>query len=46
MEFLAQARRKQPRGVMADLILHNLRDVNEKNGIVFGDMILESVGGM
>ncbi len=46
MEFLAQARRSQPRGVMADLILHNLRDVNEKNGIVFGDMILESIGGM
>ncbi len=46
MELLSQARRKQPRGVMADLILHNLRYVNEKNGIVFGDMILENVGGM
>ncbi len=46
MELLSQARRKQPQGVMVSLILSNLREVNEKNGIVFGDMILETVGGM
>lgn len=46
MELLSQARRKQPRGVMAHLFLANLRDVSEKNGVVFGDMILETVGQM
>ena len=46
MEFLSQARRKQPEGVMANLFLHNLKDMNEKNGVVFGDMILETIGGM
>ncbi|MCI8895335.1 MAG: response regulator [Lachnospiraceae bacterium] len=46
MELLAQARRKRPQGVMVDLLLHNLQETNEKNGIVFGDMILENIGGM
>ncbi len=46
MEFLSQARRKKPQGVMVHLRLHNLKDINEKNGIVFGDMILETIGGM
>ena len=31
---------------MANLFLHNLKDMNEKNGVVFGDMILETIGGM
>lgn len=44
MELLSQARRKQPQGLMANLFLCNLKEINEKNGIVFGDMILESIG--
>lgn len=46
MEFLSQARRKQPEGIMVNLFLCNLKALNEKNGIVFGDMILETVGGI
>ena len=45
MELLSQARRRKPGGVMVDLFLHDLKEINEKNGIVFGDMILETVGG-
>lgn len=46
MELLIQARRKQPQGVMVNLFLQNLQEMNEKNGIVFGNMILESMGDM
>ena len=46
MELLSQARRKQPEGAMVNLFLCNLKELNEKNGIVFGDMILETVGGI
>ena len=31
-------------GVMANLFLNRLKESNEKNGIVFGDMILEEIG--
>lgn len=31
-------------GVMIDLALERLKEINEKNGIVFGDMILEEIG--
>lgn len=42
-----EARRKeQPEGVMAVLRLDRLKEANEKNGIVFGDMILEELGGL
>ncbi len=34
----------QNTGVMIDLYLEGLKDINEKNGIVFGDMILEELG--
>ena len=34
----------QSTGVMIDLYLEGLKEVNEKNGIVFGDMILEELG--
>ena len=44
MKLLSQARRKQPQGVMINLFLYNLKEINEKNGIVFGDMILENIG--
>lgn len=46
MEALAACRRERPEGVMADLYLDRLNQTNEKNGIVFGDMILEELGGL
>ena len=45
MELLAQSRRKRPDGVMLNLRLCNLKSLCEKNGIVFGDLILEAMGG-
>ena len=44
MELLSKARRKQPQGVMVNLFLQDLKNINEKNGIVFGDLILENIG--
>lgn len=44
-ERLEQCRKEQPQGVMAYLRLEKLQEMNETNGIVFGDMILEEVGG-
>ncbi len=37
-------RKIRPDGVMVDLFLDQLKQINEKNGIVFGDMILEELG--
>ncbi len=36
----------RPDGVMVCLFLSRLKEVNEKNGVVFGDMILEELGGL
>ena len=33
-------------GVMADLLVGRLKEANEKNGIVFGDMVLEGLGDL
>ena len=44
MERLRERRSARPEGVMAVLRLEGLRQVNEKNGIVFGDMLLEELG--
>lgn len=44
MERLEESRRSRYDGVMVNLFLSGLRDINEKNGIVFGDMILEEIG--
>lgn len=41
---LEECWREQHEGVMVNLFLDHLRQTNEKNGIVFGDMILEEVG--
>lgn len=46
LEALAGCRRERPEGVMVDLYLDQLNQANEKNGIVFGDMILEELGGL
>ncbi len=43
-ERLTQCRREHPQGVMVYLYLEKLQEMNERNGIVFGDMILEQVG--
>ncbi len=46
MERLREYRSVHPAGVMMDLYLDQLKYVNEKNGIVFGDMILEEAGSI
>ena len=46
MEQLVAYRRSQPKGAMVNLFLDQLKQTNEKNGIVFGDMILEELGGL
>ena len=46
MECLEQIRHKRQNGVMINLNLKRLKETNEKNGIVFGDMILEEIGGL
>ncbi len=44
LKALAEERKDRPEGVMAVLFLDRLKQINEKNGIVFGDMILEELG--
>ena len=46
MEKLKACRRDRPEGVMAVLRLNQLTEISEKNGIVFGDMILEEIGAL
>ncbi len=41
---LEEYRREQPEGVMVCLLLDRMKQISEKNGIVFGDMILEELG--
>ncbi|MEY8388477.1 ATP-binding protein [Oscillospiraceae bacterium 38-13] len=43
---LTECRKAGPEGIMACLLLDQLKQINEKNGIVFGDMILEELGGL
>ncbi len=43
---IKEMRGARPDGVMLCLFLSRLKEVNEKNGIVFGDMILEELGGL
>lgn len=44
MERLQEHRKLRYDGVMINLRLCRLKEINEKNGIVFGDMILEEIG--
>ncbi len=44
LERIKECRRTQPDGVIVGLSLDHLKETNEKNGIVFGDMILEEIG--
>lgn len=43
---MEELRKTHRDGVMISLILHRLKEINEKNGIVFGNMILEELGNM
>lgn len=46
MERLQECRKDRPDGIMMELCVNHLQQINEKNGIVFGDMILEELGGL
>lgn len=46
MQKLRELRKPHPAGVMVYLMMDNLRQMNEENGITFGDMILEEFGHM
>ncbi len=46
MDRLQACRSRRPDGVMINLFLNHLKESNEKNGIVFGDMILEEMGNL
>ena len=46
MEQLEAYRKLQQAGVLIHLSLSRLKEINERNGIVFGDMILEELGGL
>lgn len=46
LKALSDCREERPEGVAADLYLDGLNQSSEKNGVVFGDMILEELGGL
>lgn len=45
MEYLEECRKDRPEGIMINLYLDRLKESDEKNGVVFGDMLLEEIGG-
>lgn len=46
MKRIAECRKSKCNGVMVNFLLTRLKEINEKNGIVFGDMILEELGSL
>ena len=46
IKYIQECRKTRPAGIMVNLLLNRLKEINEKNGIVFGDMILEEMGGL
>ena len=46
IKYIQECRKVQPGGAMINLVLKRLKETNEKNGIVFGDMTLEELGGL
>ena len=46
LKAVEECRALRPDGVMAELYVDRLKQANEKNGIVFGDMVLEELGGL
>lgn len=43
---MEERRKDQYNGIMVNLLLHRLKEINEKNGIIFGDMVLEELGSL
>ncbi|MCM1027294.1 MAG: ATP-binding protein [Roseburia sp.] len=46
MKRIREQRKSRPDGVMVNLVFNRLKEISEKNGIVFGDMILEELGSL
>ena len=46
LRALTERRKNRPEGVVLHLFLDGVKQANEKNGIVFGDMILEELGAL
>lgn len=46
IEQMRERRKTRHNGVVVNLLLNRLKEINEKNGIVFGDMILEELGAL
>ncbi len=46
LKKLQECREIRQNGVMINLFLNQLKETNKKNGIVFGDMILEEIGNL
>ena len=46
LEQVKELRRSRPDGVMVNLFVSGMKELSEKNGIVFCDMILEELGGI
>ncbi|EOS64810.1 PAS domain S-box protein [Oscillibacter sp. 1-3] len=44
LKKLAEYRSEQPEGVMVSLVLDQMKQISEENGIIFGDIILEELG--
>ncbi len=46
IKLMEECRKTQYHGMMVNILLYRLKEINEKNGIVFGDMILEELGSL
>ncbi len=46
LEVCRKATQDSGNGVMVELVVGQLKETNEKNGIVFGDMVLEGLGAL
>lgn len=46
IQIMEECRKTQCHGIIVNMLLYRLKEINEKNGIVFGDMILEELGNL
>lgn len=46
MERIEEGRKLQYKGIVINIILDRLKEIDENNGIIFGDMILEELGSL
>lgn len=46
MERIEECRKFQYKGIVINIILDRLKEIDESNGIIFGDMILEELGSL